>query len=285
MKNILVIYHGDCADGFSGAWAAWKKFGNRAEYVAASRHVGPPSVKGKEVYCIDFIYRPASVIKKMEREAARLVLIDHHVSSKPLMAFSKEYWFSLERSGAVLAWEYFHPVEGRGPHRTLRPEKQIPELLRYVEDSDLWKFKLPNSRAIGAYIGLFDFDFRTWEKLAKELQSSTGRRRAAERGRLLLKYQEGIISDIIAHAREVRFEGKKVLAANSPVFDSQIGHALAERRPPFGIVWREEDGLIRVSLRAKGNFDVAKIAQKYGGGGHKAAAGFLLTRGVKLPWK
>ncbi len=272
-KKILIIYHGDCADGFSGAWAAWKKFGNNAEYFAASRHAGLPNVKGKEVYSIDFTYRPAAVLEKMAREAARLVLIDHHISSKPLMPLSKEYWFSLEHSAAVLAWEYFH--QG----------KPVPELLRYVEDGDLWKFKLPSSRAIGTYIGLFGFGFKTWEQLAKELQSFSGRRRAAERGELLLKYQEEQVGEVVARAREVRFEGKRVLAANSPLLDSQIGHALAKKKPPFGIVWREENGLIRVSLRAEGNFDVAKIAEKYGGGGHRAAAGFLLKRGVKLPWK
>ncbi len=273
MKKILVIYHGECPDGFSGAWAAWKKFGNKAEYFAASRHASPPDVKGKEVYSIDFTYRPAAVLKKMASEAARLVLIDHHISSKPLMPLSKEYWFSLERSAAVLAWEYFHPG------------KPLPEFLRYIEDGDLWKFKLPHSRAIGAYVVLFDFNFQTWEMLAKELQSSAGRRRAAERGKLLLKYQEEQVSEVVSHAREVRFEGRRVLAANSPFLDSQIGHALAKKKPPFGIVWREENGFIRVSLRAEGNFDVAKIAEKYGGGGHRAAAGFLLKRGVKFPWK
>ena len=34
----------------------------------------------------------------------------------------------------------------------------------------------------------------------------------------------------------------------------------------------EEDGY-RVSLRSKGNVNVAKIAEKFGGGGHKNAAG------------
>ena len=34
-----------------------------------------------------------------------------------------------------------------------------------------------------------------------------------------------------------------------------------------------EDEIFRVSLRSKGNINVAKIAEKYGGGGHKNAAG------------
>lgn len=42
-----------------------------------------------------------------------------------------------------------------------------------------------------------------------------------------------------------------------------------------GIMLREEeDGRIKVSLRSKNYVDVSKIAQSFGGGGHKRAAGF-----------
>jgi bifunctional oligoribonuclease and PAP phosphatase NrnA len=34
------------------------------------------------------------------------------------------------------------------------------------------------------------------------------------------------------------------------------------------------EGVLRCSLRSKGNIDVSEIAQRYGGGGHKTAAGF-----------
>jgi phosphoesterase RecJ-like protein len=43
------------------------------------------------------------------------------------------------------------------------------------------------------------------------------------------------------------------------------------------IYFREEpDGLIRVSLRSRGEFNVARIAEKFGGGGHIPAAGCTL---------
>lgn len=35
-----------------------------------------------------------------------------------------------------------------------------------------------------------------------------------------------------------------------------------------------EEGILRCSMRSKGNIDVAQIAQSFGGGGHKTAAGF-----------
>ena len=32
-KDIVIFYHKECQDGFSGAWVAWKKFGESADYV------------------------------------------------------------------------------------------------------------------------------------------------------------------------------------------------------------------------------------------------------------
>src|SRR3989344_1169898 len=36
-KKIAVLYHKGCTDGFGAAWAAWKKFGARAEYLGVER--------------------------------------------------------------------------------------------------------------------------------------------------------------------------------------------------------------------------------------------------------
>ncbi len=273
MRNVLIIYHGDCPDGFSGAWAAWKKLGTRAEYFAAKRSLPLPSVKGKEVYCIDFTPRPKEVMEKIAKESSRLVCIDHHISAEPLLPLAHESIFSIEHSGAVLAWQYFHP------------KQSVPELLKYIEDTDIWKFKLPHSKEMSAYIALYDFDFKVWEKLAREFEGALSRKRILKEGTAVLRYKEKVVEELGGKAREVKFEGRKVLAANSPILQSELGHALALKHPPFAIVWREQEGMISVSLRSDGNVDVSKIAAKYGGGGHKAAAGFNIPLGKKLPWK
>ena len=36
----------------------------------------------------------------------------------------------------------------------------------------------------------------------------------------------------------------------------------------------DEDGVVRVSLRSKGDIDVRAVAQQFGGGGHMNASGF-----------
>jgi phosphoesterase RecJ-like protein len=42
-------------------------------------------------------------------------------------------------------------------------------------------------------------------------------------------------------------------------------------------ILKDKDGEVRGSLRAKGDLDISGIARKFGGGGHKAAAGFTLV--------
>ena len=47
------------------------------------------------------------------------------------------------------------------------------------------------------------------------------------------------------------------------------------------IVFKEkEDNLIKVSLRSHGKYDVAKLAARFGGGGHKQAAGLVIEGSV-----
>ena len=41
------------------------------------------------------------------------------------------------------------------------------------------------------------------------------------------------------------------------------------------------EGVLRCSLRSKGNIDVASIAQRFGGGGHKTAAGFKTDESIE----
>jgi len=47
------------------------------------------------------------------------------------------------------------------------------------------------------------------------------------------------------------------------------------------VFMREDNGMYRISLRSNGNIDVNKIAQKFGGGGHKMAAGIKITGDFK----
>jgi oligoribonuclease NrnB/cAMP/cGMP phosphodiesterase (DHH superfamily) len=273
-QKIVVVYHGDCPDGFGGAWAAWKKFGARAAYLPARDRNAPPcKLKDKEVYLIDYTYEPA-VVKKLIKDNIRVTAIDHHVSQEAAVRLTDRYSYDIKHSGAALAWKYFHPG------------KKVPMLLRYIEDGDLYKWNVPHSRELLMLIELASFDFKTWSRLAKDLENPRTHATYIKKGALLLFYNRSLWERLLPNAELVKFDGKKIFALNCPrYFADDLGHALAAKTHSFALLWNESGGNIRVSLRSEGNADVAKIAKKYGGGGHKRSSGFSFEVGKKTPWK
>lgn len=274
-KKIIVLYHKDCLDGFGAAWAAYKKFGGKAKYIEVEHRSVPPKLENKEVYLVDFCYKEPEMKKLLEKNQ-KVVVIDHHQSQESLIKkLIPEHLFDLNHSGAVLTWKYFHP------------NKPIPKLLLYIEDNDLWKFKLKISRKIISVLALYDFNFLIWDKLEKDLENAKKRKKYIGEGELLLKYQAKIIADIAKKAYRVMFKKHKALAINSSssMLHSELGNNLVKRGYPVAIVWYRMKNRTKVSLRSDGKTDVAKIAEKYGGGGHKAAAGFSFGADKPFPWK
>lgn len=279
MKNIVVLYHGDCRDGFSGAWAAWKKFGSKAEYFGLHYMPGnttdmPRKIKNKEVYLIDVSLKGGKEMEKLVRENKRVVSLDHHADAEKFAKLAHDHVFDNNHSGAVIAWQYFHP------------KKKTPLFLRYVEDLDIWLRKLPHTFAVSAYNDLFDFDFKIWDRLVLEVERPKSRSRIIHSGNLILRYQDKKIQELIKKsAVKVEFFGYRTLAINSPNWASQIGSILCRILPPIGIIWSQLGNKNLISLRSDGTADVSKIAKHFGGGGHKAAAGFSIPVNKKLPWK
>lgn len=272
-KKIIVIYHGGCTDGFSAAWAAWKKFGNRAEYRPFLHHETPDArLRGKTIYFLDIVY-PETALRKIMRHN-RVVILDHHVTMRDLVRSVPEHRYAVNHSGAVLSWQYFHAG------------KSVPRLLQYVEDGDLWRHVLPKSRAALAFLILHDFSFAAWSVLAKKFEHPKTFKECVRSGEDILRYEEKMVRDLVADgAEKVRFEGYEVYAINSPVLHSELGNILAEKKPPMAIIWRRQNRGWKVSLRSVGNFNVSKIAEKYGGGGHKNASGFFVPGNKPLPWQ
>ncbi|MDO8515822.1 MAG: DHHA1 domain-containing protein [bacterium] len=273
LKDIVVLYHADCSDGFGGAWAAWKKFGARASYLPVRHDLPvPKGLRGKEIYMIDFTYRRPRTVKLMVHNK-RVTAIDHHESVEDVTKLTKDNLYSTKHSGAVLAWNYFHP------------RKKVPILLRYIEDRDMWWWKMPKAHELLACMEIGERNFSSWNKIAIDLENIAKRRRYIERGKAFLLYDQHIVKDLAKHAELVRFEGHTIYAINAPHrFANEVGALLYKKLPSFALVWREQEGKILVSMRGDGKVDTGKIAKKFGGGGHPASSGFVFNAGAR-PWK
>ncbi len=251
----LVLYHADCADGFGAAWAIWKQFPS-AEFLPADHgQLLPVDCVDRKVVIVDFSY-PRPVLQRMAKEAAGLLVLDHHITAKEALSGLPYAHFDLTKSGAVLAWEWAH---GTPP----------PWLLLYVQDKDLWTWKLPGSREISAALSSYPYDFKIWDSLTQE--------GLLAEGRAILRYEQELVGKVLRQAVLVRFEGATVPCVQSAILTSQIGERLSPGHP-FCIIWHDRDGRRYFSLRSQAEgADVAKIAVKYGGGGHTHAAGFSVS--------
>lgn len=263
----LVIYHANCTDGFGAAYSAWKLLGDRAEYHAAKYGEPPPDVKGKNVVVLDFSYDNATT-KHLMKEAKGFLVIDHHKSAMVELHDVSCTHFDMNHSGAMLSWRFFHPG------------KEAPRLIKFIEDRDLWKWEIPYSKEFSAAFDMVKFDFEEFDKYLDDSAVDD----AQERGAYILAYSKTVISKIAKHATPRKLEGKDVLVVNSPHWMSEIGNTLGPRCD-FAVIWYwdHDTRQVKVSLRAHhDDADVSEVAKRYGGGGHRKAAGFSLPPDVAI---
>lgn len=272
LKDIVIIYHKNCHDGFGAAWAAWKKFGDSASYVPVLDHNSyPEGIEGKEVYIVDFCFSE-QVTRELIAKNTKVIVLDHHISSKELVISLEGGVYSDNDSGAKIAWKYFHP------------ESSIPKLINYISDSDTWAHSLPFWQEIEGYIHIHELDFHVFNELSSELEEKEDM--VIEKGKVLARQFSNLVEEHMGKAMLVEFEGYQVYAVNASSFlRSELGHRLALKKGPFSIVYRFEQDTLRISLRGDGSIDCTKLATVYGGGGHHNAAAIIMKNNNPLPFK
>ncbi|MHB0865406.1 MAG: DHHA1 domain-containing protein [Minisyncoccota bacterium] len=276
-KHIAVIYHKRCPDGFGAAYAAWKKFGDTAAYIPAGYGDAPlEGLEGKEIYLLDFSYELPGEMERLAKIATRFVVLDHHESSKRLVEIAPEHIYDKERSGATIAWSYFHP------------ETPLPRLMQYLEDGDLYRYALPETRDVFSYLTVQPDDFAVWDTIMQKLEDDTAKVELLAKAAAYTEYFELLAKLSVEAAKKVRFEGHKcyfTTAMPSITMRSYVGDELYKKFPPLALIVSAHPDGFGVSIRGDGSVDVSVIAQKYGGGGHARSAGFFIPNGTEMPWK
>lgn len=260
-----VLYHANCYDGFGAAYAAWKSFGDSAKYLAIAYGQPVPEMPGaSEVFIVDFSY-PRAVIEALA-DKYPLTILDHHKTAQqdldPLIkpeGFNPRVVFDMSRSGAKITWEYLH----RSPP---------PKLIEHISDRDLWQFKMPGSKEVHAALVSTPFDFKVWDRLDVD--------ELIKNGAGALQFQSQLVKNIVSHAWVQRLADWEVPHVNTASSWSEVGEALCEAYPsaPFAASFTIMKNSVMWSLRSRGDFDVSEVAKKFGGGGHKNAAGFRGAR-------
>lgn len=263
----VIIYHGDCPDGFCAAFVAKKKWPD-AELVPAIYGQLPPyyDVAGKHALVVDFSWKRAGTLAM--REAAKsLTILDHHKTAEAELAGLDFCIFDMNRSGAQLSWDYCFPSSETGVLAR-------PWYVDYVADRDLWRWALPDSKEINAYIMVLNHTIEAWKELDKTSSSQIMQYGIGARTQV-----EHYVNKICEQSYSGRWLGYSVSIVNAAYPNiSDVGHALCERGAQVGLGWFVRgDGLMQFSLRSIGDIDVSSLAKLHGGGGHKNAAGFQIS--------
>lgn len=280
----LCIYHGNCADGFGAAWAVRAALGDDlVEFHPGFYGKEPPDVAGRDVLLVDFSYK-RPVLEAMAKTAKSILILDHHkTAEEDLRTFQMPshclpspglcaWWpdsgiaalFDMTRSGAGLAWDYFHCGHAR------------PALINHIEDRDLWRFNLPHTREIQAAVFSYPYDFAAWDVLMRmDPQVDL----AVEGAPIERKHHKDIAELVGVTKRTMLIGGHAVPAASLPyTLTSDAGNLMAKGERFAACYYDTTDARVFSLRSTEDGLDVSEIAKGFGGGGHKHAAGFQVPR-------
>lgn len=271
MSNPICIYHGNCPDGFTAAWIVHRY--SAASGIEVELHPGvygeerPALSNSRNVIMVDFSY-PNMMMHEIANRADTLVVLDHHQTALENCAGLVGHYenvhvvLDMERSGARITWDYIHPGE------------DAPDIVRHVEDRDLWRFQYPETPAYFAALTSHPYTLEAWDAITAQPLAEV----LAE-GRAIERYRRQLIELHLPNADLRVVAGVWMPAVNCPyTIASDVAGELA-KTAPRGVAAYYYDNLATHTrhwgLRStEDGPDVAVLAESMGGGGHKHAAGF-----------
>lgn len=201
------------------------------------------------------------------RGAGTLVMIDHHPDAAPEGAL--QYFDARAAATGEMIWRLL-------PHFGVRPTPLVATCLYTALLTDTGRFSYSNTTAgtlrVAAEMteaGAHPHDIYTavYENRSPGAQQLAGvtlaRVTVVNGGRVAYSW---ITNDDFS-----AFDARPEEAENLIDFVRALGGVDAV------LLAKVDDGTVRASLRAKGDVDVGAVARTFGGGGHRAAAGFTHT--------
>lgn len=296
-KNTVVLYHKNCDDGFGAAWAAWNKFQDTAEYIPINYQdrLDLNLVKKKNLIILDFSFPRDYLTQVLKPNVKDLILIDHHKSammewtnsSTPTFSMTSSsndiskmhVEFNMNKSGALLAWEYFYPGV------------DVPKMISHISDADLYKFEDSNTKNFKRYLNSVKKDFETWKVVSTSTEDPLTYKELCQIGGNIQNYhnrmviKESMSKKVRKISIPLKVGDKEVVYSGLCIntihpLASDIGSLLAIKANGFSLMWETDGVNCYCSLRSIEGFDCLPIAKHFNGGGHKTAAGFSIKYDV-----
>jgi oligoribonuclease NrnB/cAMP/cGMP phosphodiesterase (DHH superfamily) len=301
--STVIAYHKDCMDGLGAA--AITKLAVTGRCPPGVVHLVPCKyqddgaslgsiigVAGQDstLFVVDFSFSPEETLQ-LAGLFRGVVVIDHHETAIRRFAAVElpsnvETVFDTSRCGTSLCYTTFQA----DPRTFLYFPTEMPPLVSYIEDRDLWLKRLPDSDAVNAALYVTAARLPT---SAEQVEAVLGLilgghdvvRTLTTVGRAMLAARVLRVSAALELAcRWCDADGTQYPCVNSTTKEdtSDLGHALAEKYPeaPFVLIWgvRADPSYIEVSVRARNAIPKSEVktldfVRRFGGGGHPHACG------------
>ncbi|KAK4394913.1 hypothetical protein Sango_1645600 [Sesamum angolense] len=324
IKKSAVLYHYPCPDGAFAALAAHLYFSHSPVATTSPVLFFPNTVYSPlraddlplneidNVYLLDFV-GPPGFIQQLSPKVERVVVLDHHKTALEMLGSGMSTSgnvikvIDMERSGATIAYDYFKEKLFGGDinsrkNGVIGEFQRVRRLFEYIEDGDLWRWRLPNSKAFSSGLKDLNLEFDVilnptlfQQLLSLKLDS------VVSQGMSSLAHKQTIIEEVLEQSYEIALGGGAFghcLAVNADaVYElrSELGHQLANKsikmnlRGIGAVVYSvpelDNDQLLKISLRSISDEDTTPISQEYGGGGHRNASSFMINNAEFQRWK
>ena len=291
-----VIFHKGCLDGFT-SFVILNNTGTIGKDAiifpdVPSAKIPPPQIDNKNIIIMDVAYK-YEVLKMICERANSVTFIDHHVTIHDDVVKLKSEFQADDSSrvkviynegecGASLTWKYFNK------------KKQMPLFVRYIKDNDIgsWKLKHTHHFIVGLQthfdMSLTNNNLLKWNSLFHFNEV----KKIIKKGKIYWEYidhlldmnskrysleafpSEKIYEDYSTHFNKPGEFKVAVVCGGGCPSSSLLGLKMMNTiNCDFVIMWslnldRKEYVL---AFRSK-DVDVGKIAQIFGGGGHKLAS-------------
>lgn len=272
----VVIHHSPCDDGHAAA--SIFPLDMIRHGCSPSDAIAVPEVftliRGRNVVMVDICFSQAELVQ-LAHHASKLLVLDHHLTNMRTMMNQTlpqnvHCYFEMNRAGVHCAWDYVNPGE------------EIPRALHYIGLRDVWRHK-ENEQAL-YFTTAFErpHDWAAWAELRKPDVVDA----VIAKGAILYRYQQSVLQTMQEAAQRTTYQGNTVVMINGCYpWTSDLGNNLATDARIVVAIWNKRPvGPFMVSFRSRDGdgVDVSKIAEQFGGGGHKHAAAARLAQ---PPWE
>jgi len=272
-----VVYHYPCSDGAGAALSAWLALGKSASYEKLSYESAfiEENLRGKNVVLLDCSLKK-NHLHQIKSIARKVMILDHHDSAMKDLSAEEGCFFYMDNSGARLAWHYFHGID-----------TPAPDLIQLIEDRDLWRWS-QRARSEPLFYGLVDRDPDIDFKLYAQYLDASKLQALIEYGKSLMAENMRWCAETAVRAELRTFKLPDLAESYNIICQelendrlvSELAEYLYNRNEvDFVMFWYPLTGdQYKLSFRSnKTNINLGELAKALGGGGHRQAAGTVIT--------